>query len=603
MLEEELQDSGLYDTLTGLPNQTLFMEYLGRVFERAKQQKDYLFALLYLDLDHFSVINDRLGDMIGDQLLIEVSKRVESCLRSDDKVARLEGDEFAVLLGHVKDVSDAAHIAERIQKALEFSLNINGEEHLMSAGIGIALNEKDNDSSQVLLHNAETAMKRAKTLGTSRYVIFDIDRHKFATRSSKTETALWRAIDRQEFRTYYHPILSLETGEIIGCEALVRWQHPELGFIPPWKFVPLAEETGLIASIDEWVLRTACAQIKAWHDLGHSQQRVAVNFSARQFQQQNFPTLIRKVLDENGLSPRALELEITERTAVKNINSTQRTLHELRSMGIRISIDDFGTGYSSMSYLKSFPIDTLKIDRSFVRDIKNGLNGMMLIKTIIAMAHGLKLEVIAEGVETEEQLAFLSSQHCDEMQGFLFSQPVPAEEFTRLLQKGKRLSSAALDKAREKWVRKRLGELLVEAGFIDREQLRRALNEKKSSNEKLGQILMSLGYITEDILIDSLSKQCGTPGMNLYKTEIDERAFYMVPRDVAEKYKVIPVGFKVEGRVKRLIVAMANPSNLEAIDVLTFITGHTIEPVFSREEQFKWIIQYYHSTKAVRQRA
>lgn len=600
-LEEELQDSGLYDTLTGLPNQTFFMEHLGRVFERAKHQKDYLFAVLYLDLDNFNAVNDRLGDMIGDQLLIEVSKRVESCLRSEDTVARLGGDQFAVLLGHVKDVSDAAYIAERIQKALEFSLNINGEEHRMSVSIGIALNEKDNHDPQTLLHNAETAMQRAKRLGTSRYVIFDIDRHKFATRSPRPENALWRAIERQEFRAYYHPILSIETGEIIGCEALVRWEHPELGLIPPWKFIPLAEETGLIASIDEWVFRTACAQNKAWHDLGFSQLRVAVNFSAGQFQQQNFSTLIRKVLNETGLSPRALELEITEGTAVKNINSTQRTLHELRSMGIRISVDDFGTGYSSMSYLKSFPIDTLKIDRSFIRDISSGLNAMMLIKTIIAMAHGLKLEVIAEGVETEEQLAFLSSQHCDEMQGFLFSQPVSAEELTRLLQKGKRLSSTALDKVREKWARKPLGELVIEAGFIDRGQLNRALNEQKTSNEKLGQILMSMGYITEDILIDSLSKQCGTPGMNLFKTEIDETAFYMVPRDVAEKYKVIPVGFKVEGRVKRLIVAMANPSNLEAIDVLTFITGYAIEPVFTREEQFRWIIQYYHTKKPVRQ--
>jgi hypothetical protein len=228
---------------------------------------------------------------------------------------------------------------------------------------------------------------------------------------------------------------------------------------------------------------------------------------------------------------------------------------------------------------------------------------MMLIKTIIAMAHGLKLEVIAEGVETEDQLTFLSSQHCDKMQGFLFSQPVTAEEFTSLLQKRKKLSSAALDKIREKWARKPLGELLVEAGFIDRGQLNRALNEQKISNEKLGQTLMSLGYITEDILIDSLSKQCGTPGINLFKTEIDERAFYMVPRDAAEKYKVIPIGFKVEGRTKRLIVAMANPSNLEAIDVLKFITGYAIEPVFSREEQFKWIIQYYHTKKALRQDA
>jgi diguanylate cyclase (GGDEF)-like protein len=594
VLEDEVVDDAFYDPLTGFPNKSVFAEHLGCSNERRKQHDDYLFAVLYLDLDHFKSVKDRLGDKISDRLLGEIARRIKLCLRSEDRVARVGQDQFTILLDDIKDLSDAARIAERIQKSLETPFKLDHQDFPISVSIGIAVSEKCQDNPEDLLQQAETAMYRAKSRGKARHEMFNPDVQKGSNGLIRLESALWRALERQDFRVYYQPIVSLETGKIIGAEALVRWQHPDRGLLPPSDFIFLAEETGLIVPINEWVLRTACIQRKQWQTPGHPQLHVAVNFTARQFQQPDLPESIRKVLIETDTPPQALELEITESTAIKNINSSARMLNELRSMGLQISIDDFGTGYSSMSYLKNFPADTLKIDQSFVRDIGSNANDVTLIKTIISMAHTLKLNVIAEGVETEDQLAFLLSHHCDRIQGFLFSQPLPAEEFTRLVKKGQSLSPEALNRAKTSWRKKFLGELLLESGFIDSEKLSRALKEKKACNEKLGQILMKFGYVNEDVLIEFLAKQRGFPGVNLYKKEIDKKAVNMIPRDVAEKYKVLPTGFNEEGGIKKLVVAMANPSDLGAIDTLGFITGHVIDPIFTIEEQFTWLLRFYY---------
>ena len=594
VLDDEVVEETFYDPLTGFPNKSIFAEHLGCSFERRRQHEDYLFAVLYLDLDQFKSLSDRHGEEISDQILAEIAVRIKHCLRSEDKVARVGQDEFTILLGDIKDFSDAARIAERIQKSLENPLKVDDRDYMISVSIGIAISEKGQDDPEDLIQKAEIAKNRAKSQGKARQEVFNSGVQAGSNGLIRLESALWRALEREDFRVYYQPILSLETGRIIGAEALVRWHHPDRGLLSPSDFISLAEETGLIIPINEWVLRTACIQSKEWQLPGCPPVHVAVNFTARQFQQPDLPELIRKVLRETDTHPQALELEITESTAIKNINNSVRLLKELRSMGLRISIDDFGTGYSSMSYLKSFPVNTLKIDQSFVRDIGRGDNDVTLIKTIISMAHTLKLNVIAEGVETEDQLAFLLSHHCDRIQGFLFSKPVPAEDFTRLIKKEHKLSPEILKRAKESWRKKFLGELLLESGFIDSEKLSRALKEKKACNEKLGQVLMRFGYVNEDVLIEFLAKQRGFEGVNLFKREIDKRVANLIPRDVAEKYKVLPIGFKTEGGIKKLVVAMANPSDLGAIDTLVFITGHAIEPVFAREEQFTWIIRYFY---------
>jgi diguanylate cyclase (GGDEF)-like protein len=594
VLENEIVEDGFYDPLTGFPKRSIFSEHLGCSIERRKQHDDYSFAVLYLDLDQFKSINDKLGDRVSDLILVEVARKIKRCLRSEDKVARVGQDEFTVLLDDIKDFSDAARIAERIQKSLENPFKVGGREYLISVSIGIAISEKGQDDPTDLIQKAEIAKNRAKSRGKARHEMFNSNTQAASNGLIRLESALWQALERQDFRVYYQPIVSLETGRIIGAEALVRWQHPDRGLLPPSDFISLAEETGLIVPINEWVLRTACIQSKEWQIPGHPQLHVAVNFTARQFQQPDLTGLIRKVLRETDTPPQALELEITESTAIKNINNSVRLLKELRSMGLQISIDDFGTGYSSMSYLKDFPVNTLKIDRSFVRDIGCNDNDLTLIKTIISMAHTLKLNVIAEGVETEDQIAFLLSHHCDRIQGFLFSRPVPAEEFTKLIKREYKLSSETLKRAKAGWRKRFLGELLLESGFIDSEKLGRALREKNTSNEKLGQILMRFGYINEDILVKFLAKQRGFEGVNLFKIEIDKSVVNLIPRDVAEKYKVLPICFKMEGGMKKLVVAMANPSDLGAIDTLGFITGHVIEPVFAREEQFTWIIRYFY---------
>lgn len=444
LAEKELLHDVFHDELTGLPNRALFIDRLGFAIGRTKQPGNYSFALLFLDVDRFKIVNDSLGHKTGDKLLIAIARRLKACLRSGATVARFGGDEFAILLDDVQNVSDATRVADRIQKKLAAPFNLSGQEVFVTASIGIAPSAAECERPEDLLHNADMAMYRAKARGKACYERFDVDMRASAVARLQLEANLRQAAQRREFRLYFQPIVSLEGGAVTGAEALLRWQHPQRGLISPAEFIPLAEETGLIVPIGEWVLRTACAQAQVWHAAGHSDLRVTVNFSARQFEHPNLAALIRTVLKETGLAASALELEITESIAMKDIGFSGAILTELSAHGIHISIDDFGTGSSSLRYLKRFPIDTLKIDQTFVRDLASDVSDAAITAAMIAMAHALELKVIAEGVETEQQLAFLRSRQCDEMQGYLFSPPVPAEAFMKLLQEGRNLCSVGV---------------------------------------------------------------------------------------------------------------------------------------------------------------
>ncbi|MCI0529226.1 MAG: EAL domain-containing protein, partial [Nitrospira sp.] len=452
--EELLLHNAFYDELTNLPNRALFMDRLGRAIERSKRDANYLFAVLFLDLDRFKVVNDSLGHIIGDQLIIAMAQRLKPCLRPEDTVARLGGDEFTILLDGIKDVGDTLRVADRIQKELTTPFKLSRHELFATVSIGITLSRGDSSSRpynrpEEVLRDADVAMYRAKALGKARSEIFDSSMHARAMVLLQLETDLRHAIERGEFVNHYQPIVSLASGKIIGFEALIRWQHPQRGLITPMEFIPIAEETGLVVPIGEWVLRTACAQNRAWQEMGFPPLCVAVNLSSRQFKEPNLVETVAQILRDTNLNPHFLELELTEGIVMENAATTIQTLRELKELGVQFSIDDFGTGYSSLSYLKRFPIDTLKIDRSFVMDIPADPDDVAIATVVITLAHSLELEVIAEGVEIKEQLTFLRSRGCDKMQGYLFSRPVPAEAFEELLQEGRCLSLEFLDTIKE----------------------------------------------------------------------------------------------------------------------------------------------------------
>jgi diguanylate cyclase (GGDEF)-like protein/PAS domain S-box-containing protein len=443
----DITEAKVSDPLTGLPNRLLFIDRLGRTIRHAKRRKDFLFAVLFFDLDGFKMINDSMGHLAGDQLLVGVASRLEKCLRSSDTVARfgqgftmarLGGDEFTVLLEELKDASDAKKAADRLMKELTSPFVLAGKEVFTSVSIGIALSSPHYDEPEEILRDADTAMYRAKSLGKARYEVFDADMRASVIARLQLETDLRRALEREEFQNYYQPIVSLTSGEIVGFEALLRWQHPTRGLVGPQEFIPVAEETGLIRELGWWNLREACRQMAEWRNRfdTYSELTISVNLSAKQFVQRNLVEEIRLLLEELQLSPNSLKLEITESTVMGDPAAAVKMLAEIKSLGISLAIDDFGTGYSSLSYLHRFPLDTLKIDRSFISGTDyEGNEGMEIARTILPMANNLRLDVIAEGVETAEQLASLRELRCKFGQGYYFSKPLCAAGAAALLAK------------------------------------------------------------------------------------------------------------------------------------------------------------------------
>ncbi|MEO7558330.1 MAG: EAL domain-containing protein [Gammaproteobacteria bacterium] len=430
---EQLALQAFYDPLTKLPNRALLTDRLTQMVERTKRNKDFLFGILFLDLDRFKFINDNLGHILGDQLLVDIAQRLHSCIRPEDTVARLAGDEFVIVLDAVKGVHELLHAAQRIHQVMEQPFYLAEQEIHSSASIGILLSNPRYERPQEMLRDADVAMYRAKALGTGHHMVFTRDMLQRQPMDMwELEIDLRRAIERHEFCIHYQPIISLKTDKIIGVEALARWQHPQRGLILPNDFISLAEETGLIKNIGERLLRQACAQVKSWQSDGYLDLHVAINCSALQFQDEHLAELIQSVLAETGLATNCLKLEITESLAMKNIDFSIATLNKLNNMGVQLSIDDFGTGYSSLAYLSRFPINTVKIDQSFIRGI--AYRGEAAITAaIIAMSHSLNLTVIAEGVETEQQLSILRAQDCDSIQGYLVSGPLPPEELAEFL--------------------------------------------------------------------------------------------------------------------------------------------------------------------------
>ncbi|MCL5801292.1 MAG: EAL domain-containing protein [Gammaproteobacteria bacterium] len=431
-----------YDALTNLPNRLLFTDRLQQALRYA-QRNTRCVALMSLDLDRFKIVNESLGHPHGDALLQAVAKRLINCVRVIDTLARVGGDEFMFILSDLVNVQDAADIARKVLDVLADPFVLEENECFISASIGISLYPSDGEDSTTLVKNADAALHHAKRQGRNNYQYYAEQMNAAALQRLTLESNLRHALEREEFVLYYQPQLDLESGAIIGVEALLRWQSPERGLVPPAAFIPLLEETGLIVPVGEWVLRTACAQNRAWQIEGLAPIRVSINLSALQFRQPDFAETIARILQETGLDPgwEGLEIELTESLLIHNVEETIKTLHKLRAMRIRVSIDDFGTGYSSLTYLKRFPLFGLKIDRSFVNDLLRNPEDAAIVSAIIALAHSLKLNVIAEGVETLEQLRFLRELKCDEMQGYLFSPPMPAPAVAVLLRDGRRLYS------------------------------------------------------------------------------------------------------------------------------------------------------------------
>jgi diguanylate cyclase (GGDEF)-like protein/PAS domain S-box-containing protein len=432
--EEKLVHDALHDMLTGLPNRIFLMERLRQALHLTSRNPDYLFAVLFIDLDRFKVINDSLGHMIGDQLLVAIAQRLINGLRPSDTIARLGGDEFVILLTEVRDRDHTVMIADRLQRELSIPFTIEGHEIFSAASIGIAFGTPDYQQPEDLLRDADMAMYRAKAHGRARYAIFQPGMHSRAVALLQLETDLRRSIDRNELQLYYQPIVGLRTGQVTGFEALVRWSHPQRGMVSPSEFIPIAEETGLITPLGWWVLQEACRQLRQWQAKFPYQRplTVNVNLSSKQFT----PQLVeqtRQILEATQLPPQYLKLEITESLLMENAESAATMLTQLKQLGLQLAIDDFGTGYSSLNYLHRFPIDTLKIDRSFISRVDVDGEQLAIVRTIITLAWNLGMDVVAEGVETLKQLTQLRSLQCDYAQGFLFSQPLEASAVEQLM--------------------------------------------------------------------------------------------------------------------------------------------------------------------------
>jgi diguanylate cyclase (GGDEF)-like protein len=430
-----MSHSAQHDFLTGLPNRALVNDRITQAIARARRHNTR-FAVLFLDLDHFKHINDSLGHVIGDKLLQSVGKRLLSCVRGSDTLSRQGGDEFVVLLSEVAQAKDAALCAQKMLTILQAPHFIGLHRLGVSASIGISIYPDDGLDPETLIKTADTAMYQAKEDGRDNYKFFEQEMNIRAVERQSIEESLRGALERQEFMLQYQPKIMLKTGAITGAEALLRWLHPERGLIPSLRFVPVAEDSGLILPIGRWVLREACQQARAWQDAGLPPLPVAVNISAVEFRDQNFLESVRAILKETCLEPHCLELELTESVLMQHAEATASVLQALKGMGVQLAVDDFGTGYSSLSYLRRFPIDALKIDQSFVRDITSNPDDATIVSAVINMGRSLKQRVIAEGVETREQFAFLQTQHCGEGQGYYFSRPVLAGQFAKLLETG-----------------------------------------------------------------------------------------------------------------------------------------------------------------------
>ncbi|PSF36065.1 diguanylate cyclase [Aphanothece hegewaldii CCALA 016] len=429
-VEETLRHQSLHDQLTGLPNRLLFHNLLTLALARAEHHGQLL-GVMFLDLDRFKLVNDTLGHAAGDLLLQQTAQRLAYCLRTEDTIARWAGDEFTILVPNLSSTEQAINIAQRILRAFDEPFYLEGQELYIKSSIGIAFAPYDGLDAETLLKNADIAMYRTKQQGKNNYQLYAPSMNTKALERLTLENNLYKALKRGEFLLHYQPQIDLNTGQIVGMEALIRWQRDEVELISPAQFIPLAEETGLIVAIGEWVLQTACTQNRAWQLAGLPPLRVAINLSACQFQQGNLVQIVRQILQQTGLDPQYLELEITESIAMQDINLTITVLKELKAMGIYISIDDFGTGYSSLSTLRDFPVDALKIDQSFIRELWTHSSNKAIVKSVIALGHGLGLKLIAEGVETTEQLQFLRSLGCDVAQGYFISRPLSTEAATQ----------------------------------------------------------------------------------------------------------------------------------------------------------------------------
>jgi len=429
--EERLRVVATHDPLTALPNRTLFHEHLSHALAKAQRYNRQL-AVLFIDLDRFKNVNDTLGHEAGDLLLQVAAQRLSECLRETDTMARQGGDEFVVLMDELSDEGAVAGVCQRILDAMGKPFMVHGQEILLTASIGISVYPGD---GRTLLKNADIAMYRAKEKGKNNYQFYSTQIDNYSVERLSLESSLSRAIERNEFSLHYQPKVDIASGRITGVEALLRWQHPEMGWISPAQFIPLAEENGLILQIGTWVLKTACAQNQAWRRQGMRHLRVAVNLSARQFGVESLPQDISAVLRESRLEGEDLEVEITESMVMSNPDQAVTVLRQLKDMGIHVAIDDFGTGYSSLAYLKRFPVDSVKVDRSFVEDLPGDLESVAIAQAIIVMAHSLHMKVVAEGVENEAQLRFLRGEGCDEIQGYHFSEPRAAFEIPELMRK------------------------------------------------------------------------------------------------------------------------------------------------------------------------